>query len=71
MAVERVTWNPTTGYVLGIYKDGCLFKWDPVSDDNQVARMVVDEVEVSPDERLFITSDSNVLSKFGTLSISA
>ena len=59
MAVERVTWNPITGHVLGIYKDGCLFKWDPVSDDNQVARTIVDEVEISPDGRLFVTSDSN------------
>lgn len=59
MAVDRVTWNPVTGHLLGLYKDGSIFKWDPVGDENQEGRTTADEIEVSPDGRLFVTSDSN------------
>ena len=59
MAVDRVAWNPVTGHLLGLYKDGCIFKWNPVGDENQEVRTTADEIEASPDGRLFITSDSN------------
>ena len=59
MAVDRVTWNHVTGHLLGLYKDGCVFKWHPAMDENQEVRTTADEIETSPDGRLFVTSDSN------------
>ena len=59
MAVDRVTWNHVTGHLLGLYKDGCIFKWHPAGDENQEVRTTADEIEASPDGRLFVTSDSS------------
>ena len=59
MAVDRVTWNHVTGHLLGLYKDGCIFKWNPAEDYNQEVRTVAHEIEASPDGRFFATSDSN------------
>jgi len=59
MAVERVAWNPVAEPLVGLYKDGCVFKWNPISDENQEARTLADEIQVSPDGKLFVTSDSN------------
>ena len=57
-SVDRFTFNPVTGHVIGVYKDGCVFKWHPLTDDNDEVRAVADEVDVSPDGRLFVTSDT-------------
>ena len=59
MAVDRLAWNQVTGHLVGLYKDGSIFKWHPVGDETQEARITADEIEVSPDGKLFITSDSN------------
>lgn len=59
MAVDRVTWNLITGHLLGLYKDGSIFKWHPIGDENQEVRTTADEIEASPDGKLFLTSDSN------------
>lgn len=59
MAVERVVWHPTGTHVLGLYKDGSIFKWDPIGDESQEARATADEIGVSPDGKLFITSDGD------------
>lgn len=59
MAVDRIAWNPVTDHLVGLYKDGCVFKWDPISDKNHEARTIADEIQVSPDGKLFLTSDSN------------
>ena len=59
MAVDRIAWNPVTDHIVGLYKDGCVFKWDPISDETQEARTIADEIEVSPDGKLFVTSDAN------------
>jgi WD40 repeat protein len=58
-AVDRFTWNPVTGHIIGIYKDGCIFKWHPVTNENQEVQSTADEVAASPDGKLFVTSDSN------------
>ena len=58
-AVDRFTWNPISGHIIGIYKDGCIFKWHPETDENLEARSSADEVAASPDGKLFVTSDSN------------
>ena len=58
-AVDRFTWNPVTGHIIGCYKDGCVFKWNAVSDERQEAPASADEVAASPDGRLFATSSSD------------
>ena len=59
MAVDRFVWYPTGMLILGLYKDGSIFKWDPTGDKSQEARATADEIEVSPDGRFFITSDGD------------
>ncbi|KAF4541235.1 NACHT and WD domain-containing protein, variant [Lasiodiplodia theobromae] len=58
-AVDRFTWNPITGHVIGIYKDGCVFKWHPLTDENQEAQSAADEVSASSNGKLFVTSSSD------------
>ena len=58
-AVDRFTWNPVSGHIIGLYKDGCIFKWHPITDENQEAQSAADEVAASSDGKLFLTSDSN------------
>ncbi|RFU28895.1 hypothetical protein B7463_g7457, partial [Scytalidium lignicola] len=58
-AVDRFTWNPVSGHIIGVYKDGTIFKWHPVTDENREVRSSTDEVAASPDGKLFVTSDSN------------
>ncbi len=62
--VQGVTWNPTTGHVLGIYNDGCVFKWHPFEGDYQESNISVSRIECSPDGKFFVTS-----SRDGTLRI--
>lgn len=57
-AVDRFTWNPVTGHILGIYRDGCVFKWHPVTDENIEAKRTADEIAASPNGKLFATSSS-------------
>ena len=59
MAVDRIAWNPVTDHIVGLYKDGCVFKWDPISDETHEAPTIADEIQVSPDGKLFVTSDPN------------
>ncbi|KAI4209636.1 MAG: hypothetical protein LQ351_007436 [Letrouitia transgressa] len=58
-AVDRFTWNPVSGHVIGLYRDGCVFRWHPVTDENQEAQSAADEVAASSDGRLFVTSNSD------------
>ena len=62
--VRVVTWNPITGHVLGIYNDGCVFKWHPFEGDYQESSGSVGRIECSPDGKFFVTS-----SRDGTLRI--
>ncbi len=59
MAVDRIAWNPLVDQLVGLYKDGCVFKWSPSGDENQEAHTMADEIQVSPDGKLFLTSDSS------------
>jgi WD40 repeat protein len=58
-AVDRFTWNPISGHIIGIYKDGCLFKWHPVTSETQEIQTQAEEVAASSDGKLFVTSNSN------------
>lgn len=62
--VQGITWNPMTGHVLGIYNDGCVFKWHPFEGDYQESSVSVGRIECSPDGKFFVTS-----SRDGTLRI--
>jgi WD40 repeat protein/pimeloyl-ACP methyl ester carboxylesterase len=58
-AVDRFTWNPVSGHIIGLYKDGCVFKWHPVTDENQETQSAADEIAASSDGKLFVTSNSD------------
>ncbi|KAL4756745.1 WD40 repeat domain-containing protein [Aspergillus foveolatus] len=58
-AVDRFTWNSVTGHIIGLYKDGTVFKWHPATNEYQEASSSADEVAASPDGCLFVTSSSN------------
>ncbi|KAH9906958.1 hypothetical protein F4778DRAFT_724143 [Xylariomycetidae sp. FL2044] len=58
-AVDRFTWNPLTNHILGIYKDGCVFKWHPMTDENMEVQKAADEIAASPNGKLFATSSSD------------
>ncbi|KAK7212757.1 hypothetical protein V2G26_019935 [Clonostachys chloroleuca] len=58
-SVDRFTWNPVSGHVLGIYKDGCIFKWHPFTRENVESRKPADGIAVSPNGKLFATSSSD------------
>lgn len=58
-AVDRFTWNPITGHIIGCYRDGCIFKWHPVSDEKQEMNAMADEIAASPDGKLLVTSNSD------------
>lgn len=56
-AVDRFTWNPVTGHIIGIYRALSIFKWHPITDENVEARCVADEIAASPNGKLFATSN--------------
>lgn len=58
-AVDRFTWNPISGHIIGLYRDGCIFKWHPITDENQEAQSAADEIAASSDGKLFVTSDTD------------
>lgn len=62
--VQVITWNLMTGHILGIYNDGCVFKWHPFEGDYEESSIFVGNVVCSPDGKFFVTS-----SRDGTLRI--
>lgn len=54
--VQCITWNPMTGHLLGMYNDGCVFKWHPFEGKYQESRSSVGEIKCSPDGKFFVTS---------------
>ncbi|KAK3388078.1 hypothetical protein B0T20DRAFT_491497 [Sordaria brevicollis] len=57
-SVDRFVWNPVTGHVVGVYKDGCVFKWHPLMGEPVEVQKAADEIAISPDGKLFATSTS-------------
>ena len=62
--VSRLGWNSLTGHVLGLYNDGCIFKWHPLEYESQEIKTVATEIECSSNGNIFITSSMD-----GTLKI--
>lgn len=59
--VTRVVWHPFNGQVLGIYRDGQIFKWGPMDDTHEEVRQELDatpsEISVAQNGLVFATSD--------------
>jgi WD40 repeat protein len=59
--VNRVVWHPFDGQVLGIYRDGNIFKWGPIDDSHDEVKQELDatpsEIRCSINGLVFATSD--------------
>lgn len=59
--VNRVVWHPFNGQVIGLYRDGYIFKWGPMDDTHDEVKQELDatpsEICCSPDGAVFATSD--------------
>lgn len=54
----RLTWNPATEHVVGIFNSGTVFKWYPLDQEHEAmdTSVMATEVACSPDGRLVVTS---------------
>ena len=61
--VDRLLWHPKSGQILGIYKEGSVFKWHPYEQTHQELKAEItespSEIHCSPDGTVFATSDVN------------
>lgn len=59
--VTRAVWHPFSGDVLGIYRDGQIFKWNPMNDTHEEVKQELDatpsDIVCSPNGLVFATSD--------------
>lgn len=56
---QAICWNTVTGHVLGIYNDGCVFKWHPFDGEYQESKVSGSDVKCSPDGKFFVTSSAD------------
>lgn len=56
---QAICWNTVTGHVLGIYNDGCVFKWHPFEGEYQESKVSSLDVKCSPDGKFFVTSSAD------------
>ncbi|KAL8964981.1 MAG: hypothetical protein Q9183_004100, partial [Haloplaca sp. 2 TL-2023] len=63
--IGPICWNPVTGHVLGLYTDGCVFKWypSPTESDSQELRTIATGIQCCPSGSLFATNNANGLLK--------
>ncbi|KAL8664311.1 MAG: hypothetical protein Q9202_003125 [Teloschistes flavicans] len=57
--VGPICWNPVTGHVLGLYNDGCVFKWYPSEVDSQELRTIATGIHCSSGGALFLTNSTD------------
>ncbi|KAL2221578.1 hypothetical protein M432DRAFT_587555 [Thermoascus aurantiacus ATCC 26904] len=62
--VQKICWNPATGHILGIFNDGCVFKWHPSETSIQVSTSLAVHIRCSPEGDFFVTGSGD-----GTLRI--
>lgn len=59
--VNRIVWHPFDGHILGIYRDGNIFKWGTVDGSHGEVRQVLEatpsEIRCSNNGLVFATSD--------------
>ncbi|KAJ4396980.1 hypothetical protein N0V93_001204 [Gnomoniopsis smithogilvyi] len=55
---SRLTWNPVTEHVIGVFSGGNIFKWYPLDQtyDAMETNVMATEIACSPDGRLIVTS---------------
>lgn len=53
---QAICWNTVTGHVLGIYNDGCVFKWHPFDGEYEESNVSGSDVKCSTDGKFFVTS---------------
>lgn len=56
---QAICWNTLTGHILGVYNDGCVFKWHPFDGDYQESKLSGSDVKCSPDGKFFVTSSAD------------
>ena len=59
-AVDRIRWYPhapINGEILGLYNDGCVFKWRIYDEDTEEIQAQASEIDMGNDGKLFVTSD--------------
>lgn len=54
--IGPICWNPITGHVLGLYKDGCIFKWHPLDSETYELKAFAADIQCSPNGNVFVTS---------------
>jgi WD40 repeat protein len=60
VGVIRIEWNPRYDYILGLYDDGCVFKWQPLkSDDAEELQAGAINIKCSAAGKLFATSSGS------------
>ena len=52
-------WNTVTGHVVGVYNDGCVFKWHPFDNEYQEASASASELSCSADGKILVTSSGD------------
>ena len=62
-ATRRFVWNPVTDHVIGIYAEGLVFKWHPLTGEYQEAQIYANDVAASSDGKLFLSSTSTGIIK--------
>ncbi|KAF3010451.1 hypothetical protein E8E14_002400 [Neopestalotiopsis sp. 37M] len=58
---QRLCWNPTSEHIIGIYNDGCVFKWFPLDSESEELEVPITATEIacSPDGRFLVTASGN------------
>ncbi|KAL2005423.1 hypothetical protein VTN00DRAFT_2634 [Thermoascus crustaceus] len=62
--VQNICWNPVTGHILGIFNDGCVFKWHPSETNSLVSTSLAVHIRCAPEGDFFVTGSGD-----GTLRI--
>lgn len=61
--IVHVTWHPYNGEVIGLYREGVVFRWHPYHDETQEIRTGANFISVSPDAKCLATGDPNGIVK--------
>lgn len=56
---QSICWNAVTGHIMGVYNDGCIFKWHPFDGDYQESNISGSDIKCSPDGKFFVTSSAD------------
>lgn len=56
---QAICWNTVTGHILGVYNDGCVFKWHPFEGEYHESKISGTDVTCSPDGKFFVTSSAD------------